>query len=265
MLTLNIDLETTITIPVDPKKCNIIELGGVVWDWEKKTPATLFQWLVWDSSYVWTDSIKELTGIELDHLKLFGVNLKTCLEELYWKIIQPTENFTGKKIQYAVAHNGTIFDSVVFKKAVESAVIEQNIADKLLALEWIDSMVDCPWPKSIATRKLNYLAAEYKIVNPFPHRSVTDALTMSEIIKDFSIEEIIKRKNAPKVTAVADCRAPWKDPNPAGMKDTDKAKLRGYKFNPESKLWCKEILLEEFELEKEECKNDFRVGKIVKE
>jgi len=265
MLTLNIDLETTITNPVDPTKAQIIELGGVVWDWEKKAPAIMFQWLVWDSSYVWTESIRELTGIELQHLQIFGVKPHECLQELYWKIIQPTESFAGKKIEYAIAHNGTIFDSVVFKKALETTTLESPVGEKLANLQWIDSMVDSPWPKTIATRKLAYLAAEYGLINPFPHRSLTDALVMTEIIKDFDINEIIKRKNAPKVIAVADCRAPWKDPNPAGAKDTDKAKVRGYKFNPERKLWCKEILLEEFEAEKELCKDDFRVGQLVKE
>ena len=76
--------------------------------------------------------------------------------------------------------------------------------DALLGLPWIDTRVDLPHKFEPESHKLKHLATDYGFINPFPHRALTDCLTMLKICSNFTFEEILEYRSIPWVVIRAD-------------------------------------------------------------
>ncbi|NTS77300.1 3'-5' exonuclease [Catenovulum sp. SM1970] len=212
MYVLGLDLETT---GLDIKTNRIIEIGAVVWDTESNTAVTLSNELINISPEKLTPNIIDLTGIKDNQLQQFGVNEKLALQNLV---------SLAKQCVYVVAHNGNNFDKPVLTRALKRHGLS-------LDKPWIDTVHDIPYPGTIKTRKLSYLAAEHHYLNTMPHRAVFDVLTMLNICSHYNWSEILKTAATPTYKVIAK----------VSYDDRHKAKKAGFRWDKASSSWVKNI------------------------
>ena len=104
-------------------------------------------------------------------------------------------------------------------------------------------------PPAITTRKLTHLAAEHGFLNPFPHRAVSDVLTMLKVLSHYDIAPVLESARQPSFTVKA-C---------VSYDDREKAKARGYRWDAARKIWTKIVKGHRLNDEIEACKPEFAV------
>jgi DNA polymerase III subunit epsilon len=224
MLIVGVDVETTGLSPVEDR---ITEIGAVAWDTIHATPVGFFHRFIRQEKPL-SDLIKDLTGLNDEILATYGIPEEQALKDF--------TVFMGIS-EYMVAHNAP-FD----KRMIEGAYLRhgQFIPDNL---QWIDTVVDVPYPAKIKSKSLVALAAEHRFLNPFPHRAVTDVLTMMAVASNYDWAKIIANACEPKVTIWAKTT----------FAEKDKAKSAGFYWNGDKKIWTKNIFLKDIVDEADKC------------
>lgn len=158
--------------------------------------------------------IEDLTGITNALLESHGrhrvesfMKLQDCL----------------RKTDMIVAHNGVAYDFQVLSCEFAGAGFEE------VKLPVIDTMFDVPYPESMKTRKLSYLAAEHGFINPLAHRALSDCITLWKIFTQYDFESI----RAIAATPIVEVRADVK------FSEKDLAKKAAYRWDAARKIWCK--------------------------
>ena len=93
-------------------------------------------------------------------------------------------------------------------------------------------------------RSMAALEHAHGFVNPFPHRAVTDVLSMLKIFSQYNYDRVFALASSPIVTIVADLKAPnLKDQEAVGEFNRIKNKVAKSRFrwNPSEKTWTKDI------------------------
>ena len=215
MLFLGVDFETT---GLSMENDRITEVGAVLWDTDRKAPLKVLSQYVYDKDYPeLTPEITQLTGITQGDLLKYGRLPGQVLPELISLM---------DEADFVVAHNGTNFDRPMLEAHMQRLGImyKDDVA-------WIDSSTDVNYPKSISVRKLSYLATEHGFLNPFPHRALFDVMTMLKIISCYDTNEIVNLSKSPNITIRAH----------VSYDDRALASGRGYRWNPENKMWLKTV------------------------
>lgn len=210
MYLLGIDLETT---GVDPSSSEIIEIGYMVWDAILSRPVTFGSYLI-KNNHPLPVEIKKLTGIKDDYLNRFGTSVKQAVISL---------SNLAQKCDFLVGHNALEFD----RKYLSKACHEYSI--KFPQKYWIDTMIDIPYPSSVKTRKLDYLAVEHDISVVIAHRAVFDIWTTMQILSKYKIQEIIERAKTGFVKLIAK----------VSYEERLKASTKGFKWDSKNKIWFK--------------------------
>ncbi len=211
MIVLGIDFETT---GLDPEADAIIEMGAVLWDTDGGIPLRMVNMLLRDETDApLSDEIQELTGISNGMLATFGQQ-RHLLAVVLRSMIPHATAF--------VAHNGESFDRKFLATYLRRLEMEE------FALPWIDTMLDLPLPEG-SSRRLNYIAADHGFLNPFAHRALFDVLTMLKVMQGYNAAGALQSAEHPVVTVEA----------LVSFDDKDKAKERGYHWEPEIKSWRK--------------------------
>jgi len=210
MYLLGIDLETT---GLNPSSSDIIEIGFMVWDTNQSCPVLCSSHLI-QQKHPLPEEIKKLTGIQDEDLSQFGIKLKQALLSLAG---------LAKKCDFLVGHNALEFDRKYLSKACQKYSL--YFPNKY----WIDTMIDLPYPDSIKTRKLSYLATEHHISITTAHRAVFDIWTTLQILSKYDIHEITKRVKTGFVKLIAQ----------VSYDERAKASTQGFRWDPQNKVWFK--------------------------
>jgi DNA polymerase III subunit epsilon len=215
MLFVGVDFETT---GLDTQKDRITEVGAVLWDTDRKGPLEVYSSYIYEENFPeLSKEITEITGITQNDLDKYGRTPQKVLSELCLFM---------ERGDFALAHNGTNFDVPIL--TAEMNRIGAKFKDDVT---WIDTSVDVPYPPSITTRKLSYLATEHGFLNPFPHRALFDVLTMLKVTSFYDAEEIVRLSKSPSVTIRA----------VVSYDDRKLASERGYRWNADNKMWLKTV------------------------
>lgn len=228
-----VDFETT---GLDVRECRIVEIGAVLWDTDLAQPLKMYSAFV-DPMFDVTPEIVGLTGITNEMIQEFAANEIDAMTRLS-EIMAEGE--------YAVAHYAQDFDRPVFAAASCRA-----LGLEWAGSQWIDTSIDIVYPPHIKTRNLKHLAAEHGFLNPFPHRALFDVMTMLTILQQYPLDAIIARSKEPTVFLQAYVE----------FKEKDKAKERGFRWAPQSKIWWKSMKASDVNAEVEAC--DFGVGPLT--
>lgn len=245
MLLLGLDFETT---GLDVEKDLIIEVGAVVWDTERKAPIDFYSSFVTyphftsDPLFELPKEIVEITGIDTALVKGGRSGVGTTSPQM--NVLRLAYKY---ECPYLIAHNARGFDRPMLRSHFQRSLREETI--HLDRLKWIDTRTDIPYPKSITTRNLKYLLAEHGILNPFPHRALTDTLCMMTLLSKYDIEEVIGISQTPnlKIKAIVsyECRQQAKD--------------RSFHWDASMGYWHKLIKKNELENEEKLCQFPIKV------
>ena len=228
---LGVDFETTGLIETEEV---VTEIGAVLWDWEAQKPVLLMSELLkLPEGKKITPEVVQLTGITNELTAEFG--------------IEPTEGFKrlnkmGEKADYVMAHNAQ-FDKKFYNASMKRIEMSADLDKKI----WLDTVSDVDYPKDMSTRKLTHLASEHGFLNPFAHRAVFDVLTMLSVVKNYSIDDIVKYA----------CEEKYELRAAVSFDDKQKAKDKGFHWAPADKLWLKTV--GESKIKEEVASCDFQV------
>lgn len=244
MIVLGLDLETT---GLDTSKDRPIELAYALWDTEENKTIAMENHLLWDNTYpTITEEIVKLTGISQKDLEKYSIEPKVGIQSLL--------DFASRHSpSYIVAHNGEMFDKPLLLAELHRQGF-QNIS--FTNIPWIDTRTDLPFTADPDSMKLKHLACDMGFINPFPHRALSDVLTMLKVMSQFSFSEIEAHSKIPWATvrAVVD------------FDNKEKAKARRYNWEKIGeevfpKMWVKRIKENKLEEEKQALK-PFQVVRI---
>ena len=208
MLVLGLDLETT---GLDANTNEIIEIGAVIWDWDRQVPVQILSELIRSSQCV-PEEIVSLTGITDQDLQRWGIPLSDGLRHLH---------DLAQQVEFIVAHNGVMFDRLFLERGW--LLYPETRCDQ----PWIDTLTDLPLPAGIGTRKLTYLAAEHGFLNPYSHRAVFDVLTMLRVLSHYPAAEVLRMQSSPTTKVVAQ----------VSYEEREQAKSEGFKWDPKQRHW----------------------------
>lgn len=220
MLLLGLDTETN---HYDPSIAKVTELGAVLWDTDLGQPLELQSDLVREVGLEkLPPEIIEITGITDDMVAKYGKSPFDAISKFLTMY---------QKADYVVAHNGTNFDRPLMRNFMLRYLSEGEL--KLLTPKhWIDTLTDVDYPKLCSHRSMTYLQGFYKTVNPFPHRAVTDVLTMLTIMQNnFKWEDILEISYSPTLRFIAE----------VDYHNRDVAKDAGFKWDSVKRIWFRDM------------------------
>lgn len=139
-----------------------------------------------------------------------------------------------------VAHNGTNFDKPMTIAELERYQIKDH---GLASAHWIDSRMDLPFEKEPSSRKLVHIAAEHGILNPFPHRAISDVFTMLKVLDHYDFELVLANSKVPLITIRALITYEM-------QKERQGAKDLRYNWDGVKKIWTKQVRENALEREK---------------
>lgn len=215
MKILGIDLETN---GLDVNKCAIVEMGMCLWDTDRTSLLKASSFLVDDNAsptYGDWKVCEQLSGITKEDIDNSGIDPQQAYD---W-----FRDFASAA-DIILAANGLKFD-----KPVIDAYKHRYKVD-IQEYTWLD-LYQFPFPDACKHRNMLYLAAYYGFINPFPHRALSDVLTMMKIASNFDIPAIVNRLNSPSISIVAR----------VSYQKRSLASDRGFTWSSTRKLWYKVI------------------------
>jgi DNA polymerase III subunit epsilon len=222
MLFLGLDFESGGSFDEPLEKNFITEVGAVLWCSENG-PVKMMNKLVYQGKQIYEDA-SQYTGITNEMVATYGEPLDVVLIDLLKMIAQA---------DYIVAQNGLMFDRPLLKQELATIGLEDANPKQL----WLDTTCDVPYPKNCRNTNLTYLAGFHLLLNCFPHRAVTDVLTMFSVMMKYDLNEIIKNASEPTVTVRA----------LTNFEQKDLAKKASFYWEPKEKLWLKNLRKSKYE------------------
>ncbi len=235
---LGLDFETGGSFEKPLEENFITEVGAVLWDTKSHTPVRMMNKLVYQGKQIAPEA-EQYTGISNEHIGNFGEPIVQVLEELL-DMARPAD--------YIVAQNGLMFDRPLLKQELVNNQMEDHFPHQL----WLDTTVDVDYPENCKQKNLTYLAGFHLILNCFPHRAVTDVLTMMTILSKYDINQVIENAKTPSLVVRA----------LVGFHDKEKAKKAGFYWEAQEKIWLKNVRQNKYQ--EWSAKLDFRTV-VVKE
>lgn len=236
-LVLAIDLEgmneNLLENGLNLSKDRVTEIGAVLWDFKKNVPLQIMSELIDEHDRLKiSPEVQELTGIDDEMLQQWGLKKEHTII-----FLKNLASFM-KNADFIMAHNGDNYDYPMLKALFKRFDLE--MPEKI----WIDTARDIEFPRTIHLRNMASLEHAHGFINPFPHRALTDVLSMCKIASQYPFQRIAQLASSPRVTIIAKLRAPnWKDPDEVDEFNRIKNKVAKarFKWDPSSKTWSKEV------------------------
>jgi len=239
---MNVDIKKGVNTKLD----RITEIGAVLWDWEKKQPLKMFSHLIdEDDRPDITEENTAITGITEEMLEEFGVagvGVADVLKQLSSLML---------KADYIMAHNGGnhLRPNEGYDYQMLKATFDRHKVPWPETV-WIDTLTDLEFPEHIlrhtkGRKDMMSLEHAHGFINPFPHRAVTDVLSMLKIASNYGIERMFTLANSPMATLVWATGYPPRGSSPEVMakfeKDKETARTNRFFWQPDAKEWTKRV------------------------
>jgi DNA polymerase III subunit epsilon len=227
---MNVDLEFS---GPNLEKDRVIEIGAVLWDTEFNQPVKQMSELVLEEGKPpISQEVFELTGISDELLENWGAKGKD-IEKIMLQLKELME-----RADYIIAHNGTNYDKPML------GAMFNRYGIPMPDILWIDSFRDVEFPSRIRQKSMAMLEHSHGFINPFPHRALTDVLSLLKIISNYDLPRMVKLAKSPTVTLQAVLTPPnWSDHKELQEFNLKKSKVSRaqFKWNPENKTWTKRV------------------------
>lgn len=207
---LIIDINTT---GFDKNKDKIIEFGAALCDWKKKKPVYIISENIQYDEEI-DPVVTDRTGIETYMVKTpYAVPLKTACFFL---------NKIAQEAHYYCIHDNP-FDFIL--------PAMKELGMKLPNKPIIESRTDLPVEVTHKSLELNHLLSEYGLINPLPHRAISNCLSLFQLMQKFKLKEIIKLQQSEMITIKG----------MVGYVGKDKARELGFQWDAPTKRWLLEL------------------------
>lgn len=234
---LGIDLEgvhdNLIEEGINFKLDKVTEIGAVLWDCSRHQPVQFISELINEPNHLpHTEELTELTGIDDEMLEQWG-HTKATIPLVLSRLSELME-----KADYVMAHNAHQYD----RPMLEALYQRNNLT--MPKKTWICSMEDIEYPNKITSKSMAGLEHAHGFINPFPHRAVTDVLSMLKIASHYDYDRMAQMAESPKVTLVAKLEAPnWRDREEveAFNKIKHKVAKARFRWDAQDKVWTKRV------------------------
>ncbi len=216
-----VDLETT---GLDPLKDQVVEVGLIEFAVSPDSAGGLRAGMtggysaLQDPGRPLPPEVAKLTGLSDDLLVGQSVD---------WTVVRKTLS----RASVVIAHNAA-FDRAFLERRPELDGIKPHWACSVKHINWRQH--------GFKTRALNYLAADHGFVNPFAHRALFDCATTFRLVAPY-LEELIRRSYLGEYLVSA---------TGAAFETKDILRINGYRWNPEARVWAKNLLEDELEEER---------------
>ena len=254
---VNLNLEQGVNTDTD----RVTEIGALLWNWEAAQPVSFHSHLIDEPDRPdMSEELVELTGITNQMLQGYGCKEKDIPRTLDSLL----EDYD--RAEYIVAHNGRGYDHPMLEALFKR--YGKNLPPKV----WIDSSTDIEYPRLMKQRSLMALEHYHGFVNPFPHRAVTDVMSMLKIVSRYNLDRMAQLAASPLVELVAEFSPPnWNDSEEVERfnKIKNKVAKSGFRWNPKKKIWSRRVhrlLMDENKIEfdfKTRVNNTFPPGSPV--
>lgn len=170
-----------------------------------------------------TKEIIDVTGITDEMIESEGVEESEVVKQIVPVL---------KTAKALFAYNAP-FDTGFLKALLGRHGVETLGIPVICAMRGID------YPKRFSCKKLSHLAFDHGILpeQGSAHRAIVDVRLMIKLITKYDVEKIVQLSKEPKVQLRIFTEKPWED----GGKSNEYAKEQGFKFDPPSKTWRKEV------------------------
>lgn len=199
---LGLDFETQ---DDKPHTTNVTEVGASLWEevesvsgWKSYVKIEGLSKFCYESDYPpQTPFIVELTGITDEMLSTRGEPRTEVFVNYLFPLVQ--------KADVIFAHKKS-FDQTIFEATCKKFGLEPP------RKEWVCTLTEVEWPKTLTCHKLSHLAYEHGImVDPRTlHRAENDCdLMMKLITENYNIQDILAYAREPWVYMRAEILGPW--------------------------------------------------------
>lgn len=234
---LGIDLEgvheNLIEEGINFKVDRVTEIGAVLWDCEKAQPVQFLSELINEPDHLpHTPELTELTGIDDEMLNDWAHD-KTTIPLVLSRLKDLME-----KADFLMAHNAHQYDRPMLEAMFKR--YQQELPQKV----WIDSLEDIEYPSRITHKSMAGLEHAHGFINPFPHRAVTDVLSMLKVAAHYDFDRMAMLAQSKKVTLVAELQAPnWRNKDEVEQFNRIKHKVSKARFrwDADQKKWKKRV------------------------
>jgi DNA polymerase III epsilon subunit-like protein len=185
MKLLGVDFETGEDFHKGKEENFITEAGLALWHSKHKLISA--QSLLMNAQKPLASKVIELTHINQEMVDGYGMP-----EEYVASIL----NYYVSMAEVLVAHN------IAFDRYYLEALLTKYGHTSHLNKPWIDTMTDVPYPKDCYDRGLMAVAAYHRIINYYPHRGLTDTLTMLAVLDHYDIDVVFRNSQSPRVAIV---------------------------------------------------------------
>lgn len=195
MLLLGIDFETGGAFDAPFEDNFITEVGAVAWDTDLDMPVKMYSKLIRSAVEI-PEEVSEYTGVTKRMLDLYGENEPNVIIGLMDLIMEADA---------LVAHNGNGFDRPLFEQTIKRLNDKgllpkyETFKKRYDKIPWVDTQQDIDYPNNCKARSLTYLAGFHLILNCFPHRALTDVLTMLTVMMKYDLNTTLGNALEPKV------------------------------------------------------------------
>lgn len=225
MILLSLDFETT---GLSPETDRVIEVGAVLYSTGLDQALETAGYLVNPEMEV-SKEITKITGITNPMVKKFGLESKHALEKLL-AMVEVADAFIGQNILR--------FDLPFLQNWCTRE--KQTLPVRLC----IDTRTDLP---GVESKHLGYMAADAGFLNPFPHRAVSDCMTVLKLVSMHNIDDVVVLAKQPTVVLLAQ----------TSIEERHLCKARKYSWNPDLKIWWK--AMKQSDVAKEQAEAPFQI------
>lgn len=222
-------IENGIQLDVD----RVTEIGAVMWDCGRQQPVQFLSELINEPDHLpISEELTELTGIDDEMLNKWA-HTKQTIPLVLSRLKEMMET-----ADYCMAHNAHQYDLPMLGAMFE------RYGMKMPEKVWIDTLDDIEYPKKITHKNMAGLEHAHGFINPFPHRAVTDVLSMLKIASHYDFDRMAKLAASPKIMLVATLDAPnWRNRDEVDDFNRVKNKVSKARFRWDAgqKRWTKKV------------------------
>jgi DNA polymerase III alpha subunit (gram-positive type) len=200
--------------------------------------------LKWNKEYLVQTSASEITGLTRNFCEQYGEEARYILAK-FARNVQQSKMVCG--------HNAVAFDLPLTLANMSRALPGMDARKILEEAICVDTLLDCPFPKSMKQHSLKYLALDHSYVLTGAHQAVSDVMACAHILSCYDWELVKKIAATPVITIT-------KKIDFQEIEKRDELKSLRFFWNPTRKVWEKRI--REYYLQEVQSQLSFKLDQI---